>query len=196
MSWMDFNTAEEQRDMGELIPHGTIAKVIAKIKPGGADPDGLATKANTGSVYLAMEYTVMGGPYNKRKVWSNIGLMSPKGPKWGEMGRAQIRAMIESARGIRPDDTSDAAINARKLGSLKDLDGLEFVAKIEVEDGEGTNPTTGQPNKAKNRIQIAITPVHRDYAAVMGGASAPASAPAAAPQAAAKPAGGLPAWAQ
>ena len=102
-SWNDFNDA---RQNANLIPKGTIAKVRLTIRPGGHnDPaegwtGGYAKKGITGSVYLDAEYTVLEGPYAKRKVWSMIGLYSTKGPDWGNMGRALIRGILNSARGL------------------------------------------------------------------------------------------------
>lgn len=197
MSWMNFNDADQQTG-GDVIPKGTIAKVHMKIRPGGYDDPsqgwtgGMATRNDTtGAVYLDCEFTVIGGPYSKRKVWSLVGLMSPKGPKWGQMGRSFVRAALESARGIRPDDTSDAAVKARQVSGLPDLDGLEFVVKIDVEKDD-----SGQYSD-KNVIRDVITPAHKDYAGHMNG-TAPAGKPAAAPAAVAQKTanGGLPAWAQ
>ena len=196
MSWMNFNDAEQQRDMGEPIPAGTIVKVHMKIRPGGYnDPDpskgwtgGYAKRSDTtGAVMLDCEFTVIGGDYNKRKVWSNVGLYSPKGPKWGEMGRAFLRAAIESARGIDPNDASEAAMKARVVNGLADLDGLEFAARVDIEEGQN-----GYGDK--NVIQTVVGVKHKRYAEVMaGGGSAPVAQPMPAPQASGQ---GKPAWAQ
>jgi len=184
MSWMNFNDAEQQT--GDVIPAGTIAKVRLKIRPGGYDDpsqgwtDGVATRnEQKGSVYIDAEYTVMGGKYDKRKVWSLIGLHSPNGPKWAEMGRSFIRAALESARGIKPNDESEQAKQARVINSLRDLDGLEFVAKIDVEEGQN-----GYGDK--NKINQVIPCTHKDYAAAMGGAGTGA-APSAASSGMAQP---------
>jgi len=193
MSWMDFSDAEQQT--GDVIPQGTLAKVHMKIRPGGYDDPskgwtgGYATRNDTtGAVYLDCEYTIIGGKYNKRKVWSLIGLHSPKGPKWEQMGRSFIRAALESARGIKPADTSEASIKARQIGGFADLDGLEFVVKIDVEEGQNGY---GDKNKINNVIPVT----HKDYAALMNGeGTAPqAQASSPAPQTAGN--GGLPAWA-
>lgn len=192
MSWMNFDTAETQSS-GDVIPHKTLAKVHMKIRPGGYDDPskgwtgGYATRSeNTGAIYLDCEFTVMGGKYNKRKVWSLIGLHSPKGPKWEEMGRSFIRAALESARGIKPNDASDAAIKARQISGFADFDGLEFVAQIDVEEGQN-----GYDDR--NRINNVIPATHKDYASLMGGTAPAETAPA--PQQAAASGGGLPAWA-
>jgi hypothetical protein len=35
-------------------------------------------------------------------MWSLIGLSSPKGPEWANMGRSFMKAILNSARGIHP----------------------------------------------------------------------------------------------
>lgn len=195
MSWMNFSDAEEQTG-GDVIPHKTLAKVHMKIRPGGYNDEakgwtgGYATRNDEkGSIYLDCEFTVMGGKYNKRKVWSLVGLHSPKGPKWEAMGRSFIRAALESARGIKPQDTSEQAMKARQVSGFADLDGLEFVVQIDVEPGEGDY---GDKNKINNVIPVT----HKDYAALMSGQGevATPSNSASAPQKAA--ASSVPAWAQ
>ncbi len=166
MSWTNFNDADNQ-DF-EVIPAGTLAKVRMTIKPGGHDdPDqgwtgGFATySSTTGVAYLNCEFVVLEGKYAHRKVWSLIGLHSPKGPDWADIGRAFIKSILNSARGIsRRDDTSADAQKARCIGGLGDLDGIEFVVRISVQKD--------QYGEDKNVIKIAITPDHKEYAALMG----------------------------
>jgi hypothetical protein len=196
-NWNDFNDA---RSTTSVIPKGAIAKVRLSIRPGGYDDPsqgwtgGYATRGSTGAVYLNAEFTVLEGPYARRKIFSLIGLYSPKGPDWGNMGRALVRAILNSARGISDKDVSPQAQSARRIRRLSDLDGIEFVAKIDV----GTD-TNGDP---KNEIRTAVTPDHKEYAGVMGpvaqsfgfqsgGAAQTAAQPAAAPAA-----GMRPSWAQ
>lgn len=193
MSWTDFNTAEEQNDY-DLIPKGTLVKVRLTIKPGGYnDPaqgwnGGYATRSDTsGAVYLNCEFTVMEGPFARRKVWSLIGLYSAKGPDWGNMGRSFIKGILNSARGFGNNDSSPAAQAARRIAGLGDLEGLEFVARVDLEKD--------QNGQDKNVIKTAITPDHKSYAAAMRGA--PASTVTAAPAAAAPAAPtNRPTWAQ
>lgn len=198
MSWFDLNSADEQSD-NDVIPHKTPVKVRMKIRPGGYDDPskgwtgGYATRSgNTGAVYLDCEFTIIGGKFNKRKVWSNIGLQSSKGPKWGEMGRAFMRAAVESARGVRPSDASDAARKARQIEGFADLDGLEFAAFVEVQKASADQVAAGYGND-RNVIQNVIPVTHKDHAALMSG-EAPVEAAASAPSAP-KPAASLPAWA-
>ncbi len=95
--WTDFNNAAIQQDY-DLIPKGTLAKERMTLKAGGYDEphmgwtDGWATRSETGAAYLNTEFVVLEGPFAKRKIWSLIGLHSPKGPTWGDMGRTLVRA--------------------------------------------------------------------------------------------------------
>jgi hypothetical protein len=194
-SWNDFNDAESQSF--DLVPKGTIAKVRLTIRPGGHNDEqqgwtgGYATRnANTGAVYLSCEYTVLEGKYARRKVFSLIGLMSPKGPEWANMGRSLVRGILNSAHGISDKDASPQAQAKRRIRSFADLDGLEFLARIDI--GKDTS------GEDKNEIRVALTPDHKDYATHMGPVAArPAAQPAPAPTA--EPARGpgvRPAWAQ
>ena len=127
---------------------------------------------------------------------TNVVGIFPKGPDWANMGRSLVRGMLNSARGISDKDQSPQAQAARRIGGFADLDGIEFVARIDVgSDAMG---------EEKNEIRAAVTPDHRDYAQVMGlaaqhGYQPPAqTAPQQAPvqQPAASPVPGRPAWAQ
>jgi hypothetical protein len=138
-------------------------------------------------VYLNGEFTVLEGPYVRRKIFTLIGLHSPKGSDWGNMGRSLVRGILNSARGIADKDTSPQAQAARRITGLGDLDGLTFLAKIDV--GKDAN------GEEKNEIRLAVTPDHKEYAAHMGQAGAPA--PASMPGRSQPPAAGVqPSWAQ
>ena len=195
MSWMNFNDAEEQTS-GDLIPNKTPVKVSMKIRAGSFnDPargwtGGFATQADSGAVYLDCEFTIMGGKYNKRKVWSLIGLHSPKGPKWEGMGRSFIRAALESARGINPSDASELGTKARQISGLGDLDGLEFTAMVEIQKAD-----PGSSYGDKNVIQTVIPCTHKDYAALMSGAGATTTPSAAASSLGQQAKASAPAWA-
>jgi hypothetical protein len=198
MSYFDFNSASDQGSF-ELIPKGTLVRVRMAIRPGGYDDPaqgwtgGYATRnANTGSVYLNCEFVVLEGQYARRKLWSLIGLYSPKGPEWANMGRTFIKAILNSARGLHPNDNGPAAQNARRIGGFADLDGIEFLGKVDWEkDLHGED---------KAVIKAAVTPDYKDYAALMAGAG-PAQPPAATASAYAQATGrgpvpGRPSWAQ
>ena len=136
--WTDLNNYQEPTSNYGLIPNGTIAKVKMTIKPGGYnDPtqgwiDGYASKSDKGTIALDVEFVVLEGQYRKRKVWGKIGLHSNNGADWGNMGKAFIKGILNSAKGILPKDNSESAIAARKINSFKPLDGIEFVARIDI----------------------------------------------------------------
>ncbi len=166
--WNDFNDAQTNTN---VIPKGTLAKVRLSIRPGGFDDraqgwtGGYAKRASTGAVFLDAEYTVVEGPYAKRKIWSLIGLYSPNGPSWANMGRSLIRGILNSSRGISDKDNSPEAQAARRINGFADLDGIEFIARIDVgRDSSGDE---------RNEIKSAVMPDHRDYAQLMGHATAP-----------------------
>jgi hypothetical protein len=197
-SWNDFNDAKQNTN---VIPKGTLAKVRLTIRPGGFDDPsqgwtgGYATRGSTGAVYLSGEFTVLEGPFARRKIFTLIGLYSPKGPDWANMGRGLLRGMLNSARGIPDKDMSAQAQAARRISGFADLDGLEFVAKIDV--GTDTN------GDEKNEIRSAVTADHKEYAAIMGavGTVAPTQPQAqpnrsSMPQSSAPMAGVRPSWAQ
>jgi len=168
-SWNDYNDATQNPN---LIPKGTIVRVRLTIRPGGFDDPsqgwtgGYATRGGSGSVYLNGEFSVLEGPYAKRKIFTLIGLYSPKGPDWGNMGRSFVRGMLNSARGISDKDVSPQAQAARRISGFADFEGLEFLGRIE----HGTDAS----GETKNEIRMAVTPDHRDYAQAMGRQATPA----------------------
>ncbi len=196
MSWNDFNSADDQSGF-DVIPKGTLAKVRMTIKPGGHDEasqgwtGGWATRSNTtGAVYLNCEFVVLEGKYARRKIWSLIGLYSAKGPDWANIGRAFIKGILNSSRGVSNKDNSPAAQNARRINGLGCLDGVEFAARIDIEKDQNGDD--------KNVIKLAITPDNKEYASLMGAVSGAASAPQSNSDqsASASSASNLPSWAQ
>jgi hypothetical protein len=167
--WNDFNSAQSSSN---VIPKGTLAKVRLTIRPGGFDDPsqgwtgGYAKRGATGAVHLDAEYTVVEGLYAKRKIWSLIGLYSPKGPDWGNAGRGLIKGILNSAHGLDDKDNSAQAQAKRRISGFAELDGIEFIARMDI--GSDTN------GEDKNEVRSAVTPSHRDYAQLMGrGGAAP-----------------------
>jgi hypothetical protein len=188
---IDFNNAEPQRE-GGLIPENTIAVCHMTIRPGSAGDGGWLKRSKDGSsLAIDAEFTIVEGPFAKRKFWK---LYTVEGATEGhakasEISASQIRAIVESARGIRPDDESEAAKQARRINNWGDLDGIRFIGKVGIEKGK-------DGYKDKNTLWAAVTPDRKDWQKVEQVMTAsPSIAPAA--QAAAqnaKPAG-KPSWA-
>lgn len=166
-NYLDFNTAEEYSEYG-LIPAGTLARVKLHIRAGNHNDESKGWKGNyatrneeTGAIYLNCEFTIIGGRYARHKIWQLIGLYSNKNNnRWGAMGRSFIRIILNSAKGFNDKDMSEAAVAARKISSLNELEGLEFAAGIEVEKDLSGNE--------RNVIKRVLTPQHKDYAEIMG----------------------------
>ena len=177
MTTLDFNDAETQRKF-DVIPDGTIATVRMAVRPGDNGEGGcLRRSKDRNSEALDCEFVVLDGPFAKRKFWMlfTIAGTTAGHDEAGNISAGKLRAILESARGIKPDDTSDAAKQARRIGSYGDLNGLSFIARIGVEP-----PQNGY--EAKNRLDHVVTPGEKAWHAVT---QEPAAAPSAAP---AKPA--------
>jgi hypothetical protein len=153
----DFNNASEQRSF-DVIPDGTISVVQLNIRPGGAGEGGLFKRSNNGQAEgLDCELVLVGGPYDRRKFWD---WMTVTGTSDGHATAADIthrklRAIIESARGIKPTDVSDEAKKARNV-EYSDFNGMRFIAQI------GVLPAKGD-FKAKNVLSFIVTPDHKDW---------------------------------
>jgi hypothetical protein len=198
MTTLNLNDAGPQRGF-DLIPAGTICTVQMIIRMGGAGEDGwLKRSASSDCEGLDVEFTVVDGEYAKRKIWAFMILdgITDGHAKAAEISRALLRGILESARGINPNDVSEAAQKLR-TAELADFMNLRFIAKITIEKSK--DPAYDD----KNRV-VAITPDMKQWQAVeqipasaqmglLGVAAAPANA--AAPT---KPAQAIsrPQWAQ
>lgn len=200
MSNFDFNEAEPQRaGGGSLIPDNTIALVVVKIRPGGNGPGGYLKASSTGAEMLDLEFTVDGGEFDRRKLWSNYVTsgVTEGHERAANITRSRLRAMLESARGVMPADTSPEAIAARRANGWGDFDGIVFCAKIGIEQGALKDKMAGPQSERwddKNVIKAVITPDEPHYIAPTPQAKAAAAAQGAAntnapalTQAAAKP---------
>jgi hypothetical protein len=175
----DLNDVEPMHS-GEPIPDGTFAKVTMTIRPGGIDgfteiDRGLLKPSNSpGSDVLSLdcEFTVVEGPFAKRKFWQTFtvtgGKVDDKGASIGwNISKRIFRAMIDSALGLDPEDMSDAAKAKRQLRGLADLNGITFVAKIAVEP----NKDARYPDH--NRLDHPVLPNEKEWRAVMNGETVP-----------------------
>jgi hypothetical protein len=194
----DFSDVEPQQS-SDLIPDGTFAKVTMTIRPGGVDGQteidkGLLKASTTpGSDVQSLdcEFTVVEGRHARRKFWHNFtvagGKVDEKGTSIGwNISKRTFRAMIDSALGLDPDDSSEEARAKRRLRGLADLDSITFVARIAVE------PNNDPRYPDKNKLDRPVLPNEKEWRAVMNGeevapspsrprsgANAPHNAPAA-----------------
>ena len=94
---------------------------------------------------LDAEFTVTEGPHIRRKFWQTLtvsgGKVDENGVSIGaRITKSTLRAMIDSALGLDPEDMSEATKAKRILRGFADLSGITFVAKIKVETAT-TRPT-------------------------------------------------------
>jgi len=149
----DFNDDDKQRSF-DVIPVNTICVLQMTIRPGGGSDDGwLKLAGDRNSEGVDCEFVIVDGPHAKRKLWQLFTMHGKTDghAEAGKISREFFRAVLESARGIKPDDKSEAAQNARKPSSWADFDQLRFVARLGVRPPQGIYP-------AKNTILQVITP--------------------------------------
>ena len=175
----DLNDVAPQQS-GDLIPDGTFAKVTMTIRKGGVDgmselDKGLLKASNQpGSDVLMLdaEFTVAEGPHARRKFWQ---LFTVQGGKLDEQGqsigwkisKSTFRSMIDSALGLKSDDMSEQAKTKRVLRGLTDLEGITFVAKIQVE------PSRNPSYRDANKLDHVVLPSAPEWQKVMNGEDVP-----------------------
>lgn len=174
----DYSTAE--RTSFDLIPAKTVAPVRIALQSGDAGtPENAFAVTRTGLHQLVMECTITEGEFAKRKIFNRLTTGAQPGTQLTEgqekgiaIGKAQIRAILEAARGFAPTDESPEAVAARKMQSIHELDGLEVWVEIGIEKGK-------DGYEDKNKIMKILPAKPGDG----GRAAAPATRPAAAPRA-------------
>ncbi|MBQ9453183.1 MAG: hypothetical protein IJU65_07840 [Desulfovibrio sp.] len=170
---LDFNNAGNQQNY-DLIPENTIAPLVMNIRPGGAGEGGWFKSSSSSDVQmLDCEFVIASGPYAGRKIWRNMTVSGGKVDEHGNsiggnITRATLRAILESARNVKPQDMSETAMQARRINSWQDFCGLSFLAKIGI--GKGKNGY-----EDKNKIKVVITPDMKDYAHCATPSAAPAA---------------------
>ena len=154
----DFNNAETQRSR-DVIPPDTVATLQLTIKPGDTgEGQWLKTSKDGTSEGLDCEFIVVDGEHAKRKFWSRFTVAGETdGQKQAvDISRRTLRAILESARGIKPDDVSESAKSAREVAGWGDFDGIRFIGRI------GVQPAQGQYGP-KNVLLEVITPDRKHW---------------------------------
>src|SRR5262249_61375447 len=152
MDDFDLNDAQPQRDFS-VIPPG-LYQLRAMLKAA-AVTDALHLAKNLHTKHLELELTVVGGEHDGRKLWDYVTLafddaryddvnVPPVSPEQAEkyrtavrLGRSRLKAIVDSAYGLNPNDKSDRAKEAR-LAISRDLlrvDGLTFWAQVDIRPG-------------------------------------------------------------
>lgn len=203
---LDLNDAGPQQNF-DLIPDGTVAKIVGIIRPGSVSRPGqeafdggwLTASQRSDVLYLNYEFTVADGEFRGRKFWQNFtvhgGTLNERGEsKAWNITKSTMRAMLNSARGVHPEDESPNALAARRINTWGEVNAIEFTAKIGIKKA---NPNSGYCDQ--NQIAKVIEPGESAPAAAAAPApvaAAPAAAWAKAPPPAAAAASATPAWAR
>ena len=191
----NYSDAPPPRDL-ESIPQGTIATCILHIRPGNVGEDGLLTRNKDGTCeMLNCEFVIADGLYKGRKFWEYLVMegTTPGHAQSIDINRGTLKAILDSALGLDPNDKSDKAQAARTV-SYKDFEGMTFIGKIGIEKGKPKNDNSGENWPDKNILAGVITPDKKDWHPVEqpppfngGGAGAQAAAPASAAAPIARP---------
>jgi len=160
----DYTDAPPPRDL-ELIPHGTIATLVLHVRPGGVGEDGMLKRTRAGDAeMLDCELVVADGPHAKRKFWERWILNGTTAgqAQAAEIARGVLKAILDSALGLKPDDVSPQARAARTV-SLGQFEGMTFVGRVGIEKGRPKNDGSGENWPDKNILAGVITPDKRDW---------------------------------
>jgi hypothetical protein len=181
----DYTDAPPQRDFTP-IPHNTVATITMHVRPGGAGEDGMLQRSKAGDAEMINgEMTVTDGEHKGRKFWQYFVLTGTTSghATAADISRGLLKGIVDSAKGLKPDDKSDAARAARTLG-VKDFDGMAFIGRIGVEKGKPRNDGSNTCWPDKNYLIEAITPDRTEWHAIEqpppfngGGASAGGAVP-------------------
>jgi hypothetical protein len=161
----DYSQTTDPRDYTTLIPHNTVATVQMRIRPVGVGEDGLLKRTAKGDAeMLECEFVVVDGEFAKRKFWDNL-LLEGTTSGHKEMAltnRGRLKKILESARGIKPGDTSEQNL-AKYQADLKDFNNIIFIAKVGQKKGEPKNDGSGESWSDKNYLAAAIGPDQKDW---------------------------------
>jgi hypothetical protein len=169
---MTINLNDADNQDRSVMPPGPCW-VKSRIKPGGAGDDGLLRLAkNMYSLMLNMELTVLDdGEWRGKKIFDMVtcdlveydessdpmDIPPLKGTSLENlqtsvrMGRSRLKAMLNSAYGLMPNDDSDQAKARRTIESWGDFDGLCFMVQVEVQPARDNF-------KERNVVDFVIEP--------------------------------------
>mgnify|MGYP003640043576 FL=1 len=165
----------------DLIPDGTVVRAFIKLEGGSTElPEYGAgsffeVSQQTNAKWLPIELTIIGGNFDKRKIWHRIFVDGTKMGASGmpiakEIGLRTMKSIIDSAFGLDPKDQSEASQQKRNLQGVNQLNGMEFCFKVGIEKG-----TNGYADK--NKIKVVLTPDMNGFIAGSATQSVPVSAP-------------------
>ena len=176
---IDLNTAPEQ-SRGP-IPPDSLVVVRLHLRPAPEGRTGSApglTRAQSSSMeYLNCEFEVMAGGFKSGKIWNNYSVAGAQNEgqrKAVDISMRFLRAMVEAARGILPEDQTPQATQQRRLQGWMDLDNIIFPVQVGCEISQ---PDRNNKRYVNNTIKKIITPDHEAYETLMQGGEVISSNP-------------------
>lgn len=162
---IDFNNAELQGSGGAgPIPEDSNILFKMTIRPPRAGKEGtfhnLFCKSGKGNEFIDVEFEACGANFAGRKVWQNFTLAGSE--QATAISMRTLRAIIESARGIRPDDNSPQATAGRQITDWADFNSMTFLAKVGAVAEQNQKDGKWYVN---NTIKKIVTPDMAEYEA-------------------------------
>lgn len=163
---LDFNSAGPQKTPGtrEVIPPKSVVMCKVEVqqpRPGFEHPDDsyLSIKKETGNGSLNLKYEVVAGKFKGSIFYGNHVVSGAETAT--AISMSYFRAMVEAGRGIKPDDVTPQACEARKIASWFDLENLVFPLQVGIKRIKiGDQYVNNEPYKI-------ITPDMEQFAAMM-----------------------------
>ena len=137
------NVPQDQNPTQEfsLIPKGTVVRAVIVVQMGDIEIPEFGQGSffkksmSTSAKWANLEFTIIGGQFDRRKFWHSIFVdgdkMGDSGmPLAKEIGLRTLKSIVESARAIDPADVSPQAQQNRNISGMFDLNGMEICAKI------------------------------------------------------------------
>lgn len=183
---IDLNDEEQQQERKYgPVPAGSRVLVRMEIQqPKYPAPfDNMIARTKNGMFQLFCKFTVLSPTYAGCFWYENITLpaasqevsLDEKQQTSARIGGSLLRAIIEADRRIDPKATDSAAVNARRINSWRDMNGMAFPAKLGIDK----RPYVGaNGNEYWNNRILAVVPVTSpEYRQLMKGGEFIANGP-------------------
>ena len=170
-----------------LIPDGTIVRGILMFEGGDHVKPEFSQSArffkksqNTSAEWMPIAMTIVGGEYDRRKVWQNIFVHGDAIDEKTGVSKARliglntIRDIVNSAHGLDANDMSPEAQAKRQINGVEDLQGMEVCFVVGIE--KSNDPQYKDKNRIKSFLP-ANSPSFIPPNASGGALGAPTAAP-------------------
>lgn len=171
---LNLETAGKNQGTGTIatIPPDSVIWVSLSLKhprnaaEQGLDPLLFAT--SSGLQQIRVKLTVAGGSFAGKEIYHNFtidGATTPGQKKAVEISLAQLRAILEDVRDIKPDDDSPEACAKRRV-EIKDLEGMKFPIRVGCERSNQTQKKDPGLYYVNNTLKSIITVSDPEWTAV------------------------------